>query len=206
MFWDVMGVVWVVRDSLWNVSSAQWGRRKVLAESWAHRTLEATSIDMVYAPPLLAAQIYNVHNTHWVPRVRTQSCPGKPPVIHNNLGTICAVRFCVNIPQMACLQPILLRLRTWNDHVKLSFPIVTEQCYVTPAFSGIPNAKRGGQNQKWSPTKGNKIRSGCLTIAFLGAQKRVEMLRHPCILGGPQTGVQKGPSPGQWKKTPQSGG
>ena len=23
------------------------------------------------------------------------------------------------------------------------------------AFSGIPNAKRGVQNQKWSPTKGN---------------------------------------------------
>ena len=30
----------------------------------------------------------------------------------------------------------------------------------TPAFSGVPNAKRGEQNQKWSPTKGNKIRSG----------------------------------------------
>ena len=28
------------------------------------------------------------------------------------------------------------------------------KCYVTPTFSGIPNAKRGEQNQKWSPTKG----------------------------------------------------
>ena len=55
--WDVMGVAWVVRDTLWNASSAPWGRRKVLAESWAHRTLEAASIDMVYAPLLLAAQI-----------------------------------------------------------------------------------------------------------------------------------------------------
>ena len=48
------------------------------------------------------------------------------------------------------------------------------------AFSGIPN--NGEQNQKCSPTKGNKIRSGCLS----GAQKRVEMLHHPYILGDPQ--------------------
>ena len=32
----------------------------------------------------------------------------------------------------------------------------------------------------------NKIRSGCLALAFSGAQKRAEMLRHPCILGDPQ--------------------
>ena len=57
--WDVMGVAWVVHDSLWNASSTPWGCRKVLAESWALCTLEATSIDMVYAPPLLAAQIHN---------------------------------------------------------------------------------------------------------------------------------------------------
>ena len=35
---DVMGVAWVVRDSLWNVSSAPWGRREVLSESWVPRT------------------------------------------------------------------------------------------------------------------------------------------------------------------------
>ena len=67
--WDLVGVAWVVCDSLWNASSAPWGRGKVLVESWAHRTLEAASIDMVYAPPLLAAQIYNVRNTHWVLRL-----------------------------------------------------------------------------------------------------------------------------------------
>ena len=67
--WDVMGVVWVVRDSLWNVSLAPWGRREVLSESWALRTLEAASIDMVYVPPLLAAQIYDVRNEHWVLRL-----------------------------------------------------------------------------------------------------------------------------------------
>ena len=35
------------------------------------------------------------------------------------------------------------------------------------AFLGIPNKRE--QNQKWSPTKGNKIRSGCLTPTFSGA-------------------------------------
>ena len=49
------------------------------------------------------------------------------------------------------------------------------KCYVTPAFSAVPNAKRG-----------EKIKSGGLTLAFSGAQKRVEVLRNPCILGGPQ--------------------
>ena len=36
------------------------------------------------------------------------------------------------------------------------------------------------------PNKGGQIRSGYLTLAFSGAQKRVEMLCHPCILGDPQ--------------------
>ena len=36
-------------------------------------------------------------------------------------------------------------------------------------------------------TKGDKIRIGCLTPAFSGAQKKAEMLCHPCILGGLQT-------------------
>ena len=48
-------------------------------------------------------------------------------------------------------------------------------CYVTPAFSGIPNANRE-----------EKIRSGYLTLAFSGAQERTELLRKPRILGGPQ--------------------
>ena len=37
-----------------------------------------------------------------------------------------------------------------------------------------------------SPTKRNKIRSGCLTLASSGAHKWAEMLRHPYILGDPQ--------------------
>ena len=48
-------------------------------------------------------------------------------------------------------------------------------CHVAPAFTGIPNAKRG-----------EKFRSGYLTLAFSGAQKRAELLRNPCILGDPQ--------------------
>ena len=36
-------------------------------------------------------------------------------------------------------------------------------------------------------TKGDKIRIGCLTPAFSGAQKRAQMLHHPSILGDPQT-------------------
>ena len=38
----------------------------MLAESWVLRTFQATSIDMVYAPPLPAAHVYNVRNQHWV--------------------------------------------------------------------------------------------------------------------------------------------
>ena len=64
------------------------------------------------------------------------------------------------------------------------------KCYVNPAFSCIPNARRGEQNQKWSPTKGNKIRSGYLTPAFSEARKRAEMRHQPCILKDPQRQAQ----------------
>ena len=37
-----------------------------------------------------------------------------------------------------------------------------------------------------TPSAGSKIRSGCLTPTFSGAEKRAVMLRHPCILGDPQ--------------------
>ena len=57
---------------------------------------------------------------------------------------------------------------------------------VTRAFSGIPNTKRREQHHKWSPTKGNKIKSGRDTPAFSGAQRRAQMLCHPCILRDPQ--------------------
>ena len=82
------------------------------------------------------------------------------------------------------------------------------RCYVTHAFSGVPN--NGDQNQNslpqpcllggpkvggsatpplhslWSPTKRSKIRIGCLSHAFSGIQKWAEVLCYPCIQGGPQ--------------------
>ena len=87
------------------------------------------------------------------------------------------------------------------------------KCFATHAFSGVPHAKRGEQNQKCLPqpflngrpkrgrkcyvspaflggkptaSAGSKIRNGCLTIDFLAAQKRAKMLRHRCVLGCPQ--------------------
>ena len=54
-----------------------------------------------------------------------------------------------------------------------------QNCYVSPAFLGVPNAKRG-----------DKIRSEYLTPAFSGAEKRAEVLRDPCMLGDPQRQAQ----------------
>ena len=59
------------------------------------------------------------------------------------------------------------------------------KCYATPAFSGIPNAKCGEQNQKWSPTKRNKIRNGCHTLAFLRPIKRRKCYVTPASSGIP---------------------
>ena len=85
------------------------------------------------------------------------------------------------------------------------------KCYVTPACSGVHNAKRGDQKHKWvshpcllggqkdggnalpplpsrgapTPNGGCKMRNGCLTPDFLAARGRAEMRCHPCMLGGP---------------------
>ena len=64
-----MGVAWVVHDSLWNASCASAPRQKQLVGSWAEHTLEASSIDMSFAPPLIVAQVYNLSNSHWVLRL-----------------------------------------------------------------------------------------------------------------------------------------
>ena len=99
-------------------------------------------------------------------------------------------------------------------------PKKRRKCYVTLAFSGVPNTTRREQNQKWlphpcllggpkkggnatcplhsrgspTPSAGNKIRIGCSIPAFSGAQKRAEMLRHPCILRCPQNQAQRAKS------------
>ena len=83
--------------------------------------------------------------------------------------------------------------------------------YFTPAFSGaqttvkllcnhcIPGGpQRLAQGENWNrlpllrgpQSKGDKIRIGCLTLAFSGAQKRAELLHNPCILGGPKRQAQ----------------
>ena len=56
-----------------------------------------------------------------------------------------------------------------------------------PCILGDPQRQaQGAKNVQWSQTKGKKLRIGCLTPAFSGAQKRAEMLCRPCILGDPQ--------------------
>ena len=90
-------------------------------------------------------------------------------------------------------------------------------CYATPAFSGVPHAKRRKKITSGCATptflgtqkraellrnpcilrvpnakRGEKIRSGCLTPTFSGAQKRAELLRNPCILGGPRRQARGG--------------
>ena len=51
-------------------------------------------------------------------------------------------------------------------------------CYICPAFSGVPNTKRR-----------EKITSGYLTSAISGAWMRVELLRTSDIVVGPQRKV-----------------
>ena len=46
--------------------------------------------------------------------------------------------------------------------------------YVTPAFSGVPNAKRK-----------EEIRISRLTPVFIGANRRAQLLCNPCILRRP---------------------
>ena len=56
-----------------------------------------------------------------------------------------------------------------------------------------PQCQAPGENHNWLPhscllggpqSKGDKIRIGYLTPALSGAQKNVELLCNPCILGG----------------------
>ena len=66
------------------------------------------------------------------------------------------------------------------------------KCYVTLAFSGVPNKgdkiRSGYLTPTFSgfPKRGDKIKSGYLTPAFSGAHKWAELLRNPCIVRDPQ--------------------
>ena len=92
------------------------------------------------------------------------------------------------------------------------------KCYITPAFSGVPNI--GVQNHKWLPHPyllGGPKEGGSATspLRFRGspnkgtkskvAHKWAEMLYDPYVLGGPRKAVQKWPAPGSSKKS-HSGG
>ena len=55
--------------SLILASCASPQRRQELVGSWAERTLDVSSIDMSFAPPLIVAQVYNLDNSHWVLRL-----------------------------------------------------------------------------------------------------------------------------------------
>ena len=94
----------------------------------------------------------------------------------------------------------------------LKGPEKWQKCYITPAFSEMPQtngekvsgcptpAFSEGQNRAkmlYHPrilgdpqTNGDKF-SGCLTPTFSGALKRAKMLHHLCILGDPQTKADK---------------
>ena len=99
----------------------------------------------------------------------------------------------------------------WLSPLHSLEPQKGRNCYATPAFSGIPNAKLGDKIKSGYLTpafsqaqrraellrnpafsgipnakRGNIIRSGYLSPAFSEAQKRAELLRNPCILGDPQ--------------------
>ena len=72
------------------------------------------------------------------------------------------------------------------------------KCYITPAFSRIPDT--GEQNQKWLPRPyllGGPKKGGRGTEIKV-ANKRAEVLRHTCIRGDPRKGdkVKGGPKVG----------
>ena len=74
-----------------------------------------------------------------------------------------------------------------HSHGSLAKGRRTRNGYLTLAFSGGPkDVENPTSPSRGSPTKVRKTRNGYLTPTSSGAQKRAEMLRQPCILGGPQ--------------------
>ena len=116
--------------------------------------------------------------------------------------------------EMLC-HPCLLggpqrQARGANSEMVVSFltswqPERGRKCYISPPWSGVPNAKRGEQNQKWlshhcllggqkeggnalppmhsrrspTPSAGSKIRDGCLSPALSGGPKVGENATSP---------------------------
>ena len=91
-------------------------------------------------------------------------------------------------------------LRVPNPHSRghttkrgLRVPNPNSRGHATKRGLRVPNLTKQ-QKEIWflrdHPAKRDKFRSGYLTPTFLGAQKRAEVLRQPCILGGPQRQAQ----------------
>ena len=92
-----------------------------------------------------------------------------------------------------------------------------QQCYATPTFSEVPNAKRGEQNQRWMPQAlpcpvPKRGRKGYATTVFLGVpnakrgEQNEKWLPHPCLLGGPQVGANAtSPLHSRGSPTPSTG-
>ena len=91
-----------------------------------------------------------------------------------------------------------------EKEINQSRPKRGRKCYITPAFSGVPNKgdkikagpKEGGNatsplHSRGSPTKGTKSKR---------AQKRAEMLHHPYILGDAQQRGQNQSGPKRGRK------
>ena len=91
-------------------------------------------------------------------------------------------------------------------------PTSGRKCYVNLAFSGVPNkgdkikaGPKEGKNatsalhSRGSPNKWRQNQNWLPKPCLLGAHKWAEMLRQPCILGGPQQRGQNqsGPKRGQ---------
>ena len=96
--------------------------------------------------------------------------------------------------------------------INQSRPKRGRKCYITPAFSGVPNkgdkikaGPKDGRNatsalhSRGSPNKWGQNQNWLPKPCLLGAHKWAEMLRQPCILGGPQQRGQNqsGPKRGQ---------
>ena len=57
-----------------------------------------------------------------------------------------------------------------------------------------PKVKRGATSNLYvlgGPKKEDKVKIGCITLAFSGAHKWAELLCNPCVLGGPRKGGQE---------------
>ena len=74
------------------------------------------------------------------------------------------------------------------------WPTSGRRCYITPAFSGVPNQGdkvNGGPQVGGTATSPLRSRgSPNKTTKSKVAHKWAEVLHHPCVLGGPQTRVQ----------------